>query len=117
MAKGHPVAPGQDLEEAGVDSIVLPKILLHIEAAFGFWMPDEDLVEENAYLCAPHRVPGRPPGERSGHHLAVQPGRAALPEPPWIAGPRPEGIRHPLTARRAVRRGGVRGDGAAAADS
>ena len=47
MAKGHPVAHDQDLEQAGVDSMALLKILLYIEATFGFWIPDEDLVEEN----------------------------------------------------------------------
>jgi len=59
MAKGHPVAPEQDLEQAGVDSMALLKILLFVEATFGFWMPDEDLVEANTasalalahYIC------------------------------------------------------------------
>ena len=59
MARGHPVNPDEDLEEAGVDSMALLKILLFIEAEFGFWMPDEDLVEENTasaralanYIC------------------------------------------------------------------
>jgi acyl carrier protein len=39
--------------------MALLKVLLFIEAEFGFWMPDEDLVEENiktaramaAYIC------------------------------------------------------------------
>ena len=47
MARGHAIAPDDDLEAAGVDSMALLKILLFIEAEFGFWMPDEDLVEEN----------------------------------------------------------------------
>ena len=58
MARGHPVNPDEDLEEAGVDSMALLKILLFIEAEFGFWMPDEDLVESTAsaralanYIC------------------------------------------------------------------
>ena len=59
MARGHPVHADEDLEEAGVDSMALLKILLFIEAKFGFWMPDEDLVEENTasaralanYIC------------------------------------------------------------------
>lgn len=59
MARGHPVHPDEGLEEAGVDSMALLKILLFIEAEFGFWMPDEDLVEENTasaralanYIC------------------------------------------------------------------
>jgi len=47
MARGRAIAPGDDLEAAGVDSLALLKILLFIEAEFGFWMPDEDLVEAN----------------------------------------------------------------------
>ena len=59
MARGHPVQPDDDLEQAGLDSMALLKILLFIEAQFGFWMPDEDLVAENirtarafaTYIC------------------------------------------------------------------
>ena len=59
MARGHPVDPDEDLEEAGIDSMALLKILVFIEAEFGFWMPDEDLVRENTasaralanYIC------------------------------------------------------------------
>lgn len=47
MARGHPVQQDDDLEMVGVDSMALLKILLFIEAEYGFWMPDEDLVEEN----------------------------------------------------------------------
>ena len=47
MARGHPIAPDDDLEAAGIDSMALLKILLYIETEFGFWMPDEDLVQEN----------------------------------------------------------------------
>ena len=47
MARGHPVQPDDDLELAGLDSMALLKVLLFIEAEYGFWMPDEDLVEEN----------------------------------------------------------------------
>ena len=47
MARGHPVQPDDDLERAGVDSMALLRIFLFIEAEFGFWMPDEDLVREN----------------------------------------------------------------------
>lgn len=47
MARGHTVQPDDDLEAAGVDSMALLKVLLFVEAEFGFWMPDEDLVEEN----------------------------------------------------------------------
>ena len=63
MARGHPVQPDDDLEAAGVHSMALLKILLFIEAEFGFWMPDEDLVEENVnsvralanYICRRRR--------------------------------------------------------------
>jgi acyl carrier protein len=47
MARGRPVQPDDDLEAAGLDSMALLKVLLFIEAEFGFWMPDEDLVKEN----------------------------------------------------------------------
>ena len=47
MARGHPLQPDDDLEVAGVDSMALLRIFLFIEAEFGFWMPDEDLVREN----------------------------------------------------------------------
>ena len=36
-----------DLEKAGVDSMAVLKILVFIESTYGFWMPDEDLLEEN----------------------------------------------------------------------
>jgi acyl carrier protein len=47
MARSHPVQPDDDLELAGLDSMALLKVLLFIEARFGFWMPDDDLVPEN----------------------------------------------------------------------
>jgi len=47
MARGHTVQPDDDLEAVGLDSMALLKVLLFIEAEFGFWMPDEDLVHEN----------------------------------------------------------------------
>lgn len=59
MARSRPVQPDDDLELAGLDSMALLKVLLFIEARFGFWMPDEDLVAENirtpramaSYIC------------------------------------------------------------------
>jgi len=59
MARGHRIEPDDDFEAAGIDSMGLLKVLLFIEAEFGFWMPDEDLVEENVaspraianYIC------------------------------------------------------------------
>lgn len=47
MARGHPIQPDDDLEAAGLDSMGLLKILLFVEAEFGFWMPDADLRAEN----------------------------------------------------------------------
>ncbi len=47
MARGRPIQPDDAFEEVGVDSMALLKILVFIEATFGFWMPDEDLVEDN----------------------------------------------------------------------
>jgi acyl carrier protein len=65
MARGHPVGSDDDLAMAGVDSMALLRIFLFIEAEFGFWMPDEDLVPENiastralaSYICrSKHRA-------------------------------------------------------------
>jgi len=47
MARGRPIGPDDDFERAGVDSMGLLKVLLFIEAQFGFWLPDDDLVEAN----------------------------------------------------------------------
>lgn len=66
MARGHAVGPDDDLQAAGVDSMALLKILLFIEAEFGFWMPDEDLLEEHLasaralanYVCRRGTAPG-----------------------------------------------------------
>jgi acyl carrier protein len=46
MAPGHAIGPEDRLEPAGVDSMALLKVLLFIEREFGFWVPDEDLVED-----------------------------------------------------------------------
>jgi acyl carrier protein len=54
MARGRPIGPDDDLQAAGVDSMALLKILLFIEAEFGFWMPDEDLVDE--HLASPRAL-------------------------------------------------------------
>ena len=59
MARGRAVGPDDDLAAAGVDSMALLKVLLFVEAEFGFWMPEEDLVEAHlvsaralaAYIC------------------------------------------------------------------
>lgn len=47
MARARPVRPDDNLEAAGVDSMGLLRLLLFVEAEYGFWMPDEDLVEVN----------------------------------------------------------------------
>ena len=60
MARGRPIQPDDEFEVAGVDSMALLKVLLFVEAEYGFWMPDEDLVVEilgspralARYICA-----------------------------------------------------------------
>ena len=47
MARSRPLGPDDDLQAAGVDSMAMLKILVHIEAEYGFWMPDADLREEH----------------------------------------------------------------------
>ena len=47
MARGRCVAPNDEFDRMGVDSMALLKVLLFVETEFGFWMPDEDLVAEN----------------------------------------------------------------------
>jgi acyl carrier protein len=67
MAPSRPVQPEDDLEAAGVDSMSLLRVLVFVEAHFGFWMPDEDLVEENIassralarYICRRSAAPDR----------------------------------------------------------
>lgn len=59
MSRGHPMTADDAFETAGVDSMAFLKLLLFVEAEFGFWMPDDDLVEENVaspralakYIC------------------------------------------------------------------
>lgn len=70
MARGHPIQPGDDLEAAGLDSMAFLKVLIFIEAEFGFWMRDEDLVAENIatanalarYICRVRSAFPLPPG-------------------------------------------------------
>lgn len=47
MAPGHGVGRDEPLAAAGIDSMALLRVLLFIEGAYGFWVPDEDLVEGN----------------------------------------------------------------------
>ena len=47
MAPGHGVGRDDRLAAAGIDSMALLRVLLFIEGAYGFWVPDEDLVEGN----------------------------------------------------------------------
>jgi acyl carrier protein len=66
MARGRPVQPQDDLVAAGLDSMAVIKVLLFVEAEFGFWMPDEDLSPENIgsasalahYICRVRQAPG-----------------------------------------------------------
>ena len=45
MAPGHLLSPVDRFDAAGIDSMALLKILLFVERQYGFWVPDEDLVE------------------------------------------------------------------------
>ena len=47
MVRGRPIQPDDEFEMVGIDSMALLKVLLFVEAEFGFWPPDEDLVTEN----------------------------------------------------------------------
>jgi acyl carrier protein len=47
MARGHGIQSDDDFEMMGIDSMGMLKILLFVEAEFGFWPPDEDLVVDN----------------------------------------------------------------------
>jgi acyl carrier protein len=47
MARGRQIRPDDEFEMMGVDSMALLKVLLFVEAEFGFWPPDEDLVADN----------------------------------------------------------------------
>jgi acyl carrier protein len=47
MAGGRSIQPDDEFELMGIDSMALLKVLLFVEAEFGFWMPDEDLVAEH----------------------------------------------------------------------
>jgi acyl carrier protein len=47
MAPGRRIQPDDEFEIAGIDSMAMLKVLLFVEAEFGFWPPDEDLVTEN----------------------------------------------------------------------
>jgi acyl carrier protein len=59
MARSRPITPDDEFAAVGVDSMGLLKVLLFVEAEFGFWMPDEDLEDANvrspralaAYIC------------------------------------------------------------------
>ena len=65
MARGRRIQPDDDFEMMGIDSMALLKVLLFVEAEFGFWPPDEDLVAENLrspralahYICRRRSVP------------------------------------------------------------
>ena len=69
MARTRPVQPDDDLEAAGLDSMAFLKVLIFIEAEFGFWMRDEDLVAENIaspnalarYICRFRSASPSPP--------------------------------------------------------
>jgi len=47
LPPGRAIGAEEPLEAVGVDSLAFLKVLLFIETEFGFWVPDEDLVDEN----------------------------------------------------------------------
>lgn len=47
MAPSRLIQADDDFEAVGIDSMALLKVLLFVEARFGFWPPDEDLVADN----------------------------------------------------------------------
>jgi acyl carrier protein len=65
MARGRRIQPDDDFEMMGIDSMALLKVLLFVEAEFGFWPPDEDLVTANLrspralayYICRRRSIP------------------------------------------------------------
>ncbi len=52
LPPGRGVGAEEPLEAAGVDSLAFLKVLLFIETEFGFWVPDQDLVDENIATVA-----------------------------------------------------------------
>jgi acyl carrier protein len=46
MAPGHAIAADDRFDAAGVDSMALLKVLLHVENELGVTVPDEDLVDD-----------------------------------------------------------------------
>ena len=52
MAPGHAIRADDRFDGVGVDSMALLKVLLFVEQEFGFWVPDEDLVETNVASAA-----------------------------------------------------------------
>ena len=56
MARGRRILPDDDFETVGIDSMALLKILLFVEAEFGFWPPDEDLVDGQPPVAARARA-------------------------------------------------------------
>ncbi len=52
MAPGHAIGADERFDAAGIDSMALLKVLLFVEQEFGFWVPDEDLVDANVASAA-----------------------------------------------------------------
>ncbi len=52
MAPGHAIGEDDRFDAAGVDSMALLKVLLFVERTYGFWIPDEDLVDANVTSAA-----------------------------------------------------------------
>ena len=49
MAPGHTTGATDAFEAAGIDSMALLNVLLFVEGEFGFWVPDEHLVEPHIH--------------------------------------------------------------------
>lgn len=69
MARSRPIQADDRFEAVGIDSMAFLRVLLFIEAEFGFWIPEEDLAEENIaspralarYICGREAWRRRPP--------------------------------------------------------
>ena len=65
MARGLRIQPDDEFEIMGIDSMAMLKVLLFVEAEFGFWPPDADLVMANLqspralahYICRRRSLP------------------------------------------------------------
>jgi acyl carrier protein len=61
LAAGRSVTAEEPFDAAGVDSHAFLRILLFVESEFGFWIPDEDLQDQNtsSISALAHYIAGR----------------------------------------------------------